>query len=292
MRNAWLLVPLMLDETLLGLVLLASPRAPQPYNWEDNDILKTAGTQLAGFVAQQKANQELINARQFEATNRLSAFMMHDLKNIMAQLSLLVANAEKHKRNPQFVDDMVATVDNTVARMQRMLERLNASHDRQREGEAVDLTDAVSEAVALMAAGRPAPQKESARGPLMVKADRDRLVAVIAHIIRNAQEATPSNGRVLVRLFSEGTCAVIEVEDTGCGMDRQFVRERLFRPFDSTKGSSGMGIGAYECSEYIHELGGDIEVVSSPGKGTLFRIGIPIAGQREDTATPKGLAEA
>ncbi len=275
-RHAWLIIPLLLNENLLGLMLLAKPRAPQPFSWEDNDILKTAGAQLAAFLAQQHTTQELINARQFEATSRLSAFMMHDLKNMMAQLSLLVSNAVKYKHNPDFIDDMIMTVDNTVGRMERMLEKLNTNHDRQKENEEVDLVSLLREIVAMMAAGSPVPQADIQPEKLMIKADGDRLSAVIAHIIRNAQDATPETGRIMVKLYEQNASAVIEVEDTGCGMDQNFIRERLFQPFDSTKGSSGMGIGAYECSEYIREVGGDIDVNSRPGKGTLFRISIPL----------------
>ncbi len=275
--NAWVIVPLMLDEELLGLVLLARPLASWNYSWEDNDILKTAGAQIAGFLRQQQATQEVINARQFEATNRLAAFMMHDLKNMMAQLSLLVANAEKHKHNPAFVDDMIATADNAVGKMARMLEKLSGGHGRQLHNARVDMLSLIKEAVAMVSAATPVPTLEAGKEVLLVCADADRLCSVVAHIVRNAQDATPEGGEVVVRLYESEGCAVVEVEDTGCGMDQQFLRERLFRPFDSTKGSSGMGIGAYECSEYIRELGGEVEVNSAPGEGTLFRIRIPLA---------------
>lgn len=273
--NAWVVVPLMLDEELPGLVLLARPRATWNYSWEDNDILKTAGAQIAGFLRQQQATQEVINARQFEATNRLAAFMMHDIKNMMAQLGLLVSNAEKHKHNPAFVDDMIATVENAVEKMGRTLDKLNAGHARQRHMERVDMVSLLEEAVDMMAAGRPAPTLDVREQGLMVMADADRLCSVIAHIIRNAQDATPGDGKVDVSLYEQAGYAMVAVEDTGCGMDQQFIREHLFRPFDSTKGSSGMGIGAYECGEYIRELGGDVNVSSTPGQGTCFQISIP-----------------
>jgi signal transduction histidine kinase len=107
--------------------------------------------------------------------------------------------------------------------------------------------------------------------------DRDRLAAVIGHVVQNAQEATPRDGTVSVRLWPEEGQGHIEVRDTGVGMDEPFVRERLFKPFDSTKGLAGMGIGAYECREFIRALGGWVEVQSAPGRGTRFLMIVPLA---------------
>ena len=112
---------------------------------------------------------------------------------------------------------------------------------------------------------------------LIMRVERDRLADVLGHIIQNAQEATPSDGQVEVMLQNSGSMAVIEVRDTGCGMDGDFIRNRLFRPFDSTKGRSGMGIGAYEAREFIRELGGQLNVRSEPGAGTCFHIELPVA---------------
>ncbi len=275
--DAWVVVPLVLEQDLAGILLLVKPLASQDCTWEDYDILKTAGVQVAAFLVQQQTVQALVSARQFEAANRLSAFMMHDLKNMMAQLSLLVANAEKHRNNPAFVDDMIATVANAVSRMERMLAKLNQARERKPHMVRVDMVSLVSSVVEEMARGTPTPRLEySRKGALEVRAEFDRLAAVIGHVIRNAQDATPEDGLVRVRLRSEQGQVVVEVEDTGHGMDQDFVRERLFRPFDSTKGSSGMGIGAYECREYVRELGGTVEVESAPGKGTCFRMRLPL----------------
>ncbi|HFD91986.1 MAG TPA: PEP-CTERM system histidine kinase PrsK [Gammaproteobacteria bacterium] len=284
MDGVWLAVPLVLEEELVALVLLARPLAAREYSWEDNDILKTAGTQVAGFLIQQRATQELINARQFEATNRLAAFMMHDLKNIMAQLALLLSNAEKHKHNPAFVDDMIATVANATNRMGRMLEKLGGDQGRAHQCHVVDMVSLLREAVETLAGGRPQPVLEIRDEGVHVRADEDRLCAVLAHVIRNAQEATSDDGHIEVVLSRAHGQAVVEIRDNGKGMDRQFVREHLFRPFDSTKGSSGMGIGAYECREYVRELGGEVEVESEPGRGTLFRIRLPLS--RVDSGAP------
>jgi signal transduction histidine kinase len=123
--------------------------------------------------------------------------------------------------------------------------------------------------------------------------DRDRMISVIENLIRNAQEATADDGRVAISLTCRDKTTTILIEDTGCGMDAEFVRERLFRPFDTTKGDTGMGIGAYECREYVHSLGGEIRVESEPGKGTRMYITLPLsAGQERLEVTYKHASTA
>ena len=128
-----------------------------------------------------------------------------------------------------------------------------------------------------MSAGQPVPTLDCQARGLQVIADRERFEAIIGHLIRNAQDATPDEGRIIVRLFKRNERAIVEVQDNGSGMDREFIKERLFRPFDSTKGKSGMGIGVYETRDYIHKLGGDLEVLSRVGEGTTFRIRLVIS---------------
>jgi signal transduction histidine kinase len=116
-----------------------------------------------------------------------------------------------------------------------------------------------------------------------VRANPDRLAAVIGHVVQNAQDATPASGAVDVSLRVRDSQAIVAVRDTGAGMDEAFVRDRLFRPFDSTKGLTGMGIGAYECRELIRSLGGHVEVESTPGRGTTFTIVLPLAESPGDS---------
>lgn len=276
-KTAWLVVPLAHHDTLLGFVVLGRPRTARSFNWEDSDLLKTAGRQAASYLALLETTRALVDARQFEAFNRLSAYVVHDLKNLAAQLALVVSNAEKHIDNPEFMKDAIGTVDNAAAKMNRMLAHLrNKGPQGQKAAEAVDLVKVLCEVNEARAARKPVPTLECEKHGLYVAADRDRLGAVVEHIIQNAQEATPGDGSVRVRLKQEGAYAVIEVEDNGCGMDSNFIRERLFRPFDTTKGNAGMGIGVYESREFVHLLGGQIDVSSAPGEGTLFRIALPL----------------
>ncbi len=269
-----LIAPLFVGDQLLGFLVLAAPPEPFNINYEDRDLLKTVGRNVAVQLAQRSADEQLAESRQFDAYNRFAAFVMHDLKNSVAQLQLLVANAQRHRHNPVFFDDAVGTIRNTSERMTRLIEQLQR-RETQGTRRAVDLEAAVQAAVARAVARQPTVTVAGDIGGVQVTADPDRLAAVLEHVIRNAQEATPPTGAVSVELQLQGDEAHLTVIDSGAGMDEDFLRHRLFRPFDSTKGAKGMGIGAYQAREYARDLGGDVEVWSAPGQGTRFCIRLP-----------------
>ncbi|MHB8624139.1 MAG: XrtA/PEP-CTERM system histidine kinase PrsK [Sulfuricaulis sp.] len=273
--NAWLVSPLILHDSLLGFVVLArSSASHKHFNWEDSDLLKTSGSQAASYLAQHAISQALAEARQFEVFNRLSTYAVHDLKNLISQLSLVVSNAARHRHNPLFMENVISTVENSVSKMNRLLTRLRDGPQADAK-RSIDLANLLEEVVHEARVAKPAPILECGSHDITVTADRERLVSVMGHVVRNAQEATPENGRIIVRLQQVNGHAVVEVEDTGCGMEESFIRARLFHPFQTTKGKSGMGIGAYEAREFVRSLGGDILVESRPGEGTIFRILFP-----------------
>ncbi len=277
--RAWLVIPLFQNKVLFGFILLLQPRAFRSINWEDRDLLKTAASQVAGYLALSEASAELADARQFEAFNRLSAYVVHDLKNVVGQLSLVVSNSKKFSTNQAFVEDAFSTVDNAVNKMQKMLAQLRQGRAVEQAATAVKLLPIVERVVEKRLVLMPKPHLDvPANGydPVVV-ADSDRLEAVIEHVVQNAQEATPSEGRVIVRLLDDGRNAIVEIEDTGSGMDQAFIQNRLFRPFDTTKGNAGMGIGVYESREFIRALGGDVIVNSESGKGSVFQLCIPVS---------------
>jgi len=271
---AWLVVSLMLHERLLGFVVLAKSKSNIALDWEVNDLLKTAGMQAASYLAQLEAATALLVARQFESFNRMSAFVVHDLKNLIAQLSLLLSNAGKHRDNPEFQDDMVQTIANAVDKMTRLLSQLRGGYSLEPPAP-VKVHDVVRQAVAARCGLKPAPRFESSAGSLSVIAHSARLERVIGHLIQNAVEATPSDGQVTVQLSRQSDLAVIEISDTGCGMSEQFMRSRLYKPFESTK-LTGMGIGTYETQQYVRELGGRIDVQTRESQGTTFRVMLPL----------------
>ncbi|MFN2309179.1 MAG: XrtA/PEP-CTERM system histidine kinase PrsK [Gammaproteobacteria bacterium] len=275
----WLVTPLILHDRLLGFIVLTRSPAPQHFNWEDCDLLKTAGRQAASHLAQLEAARALADARQFEMCSRLSTYVMHDLKNLVAQLSLVVTNAAKHKHNPQFMEDAIRTVEHSVDKMNRLMAHLRSGGNDQMQIVAVELCPLLHDVARTMANGRPAPSVDCQAKGIATRADKDRFAAIVGHVVRNAQDATPDDGRIIMRLFKRDEWAVVEVQDTGCGMDPDFIRERLFRPFETTKGPSGMGIGVYETREFVRALGGDVEVISRVGEGTTFRLRVPISDE-------------
>lgn len=281
-EQAWLVVPLMLHDELLGFVVLKHSLGKVSFNWEVSDLVKVAARQAAAHLAQMRAANQLIVARQFESFNRTTTFVIHDLKNLVAQLSLLLANAEKHKHNPEFQVDMLDTVENAVARMNKVLAQLRRGTNEARV-QSVPLADILNEATGSKQAFKLRPTLILPPPHLRVRAERDRLARAIGHLLQNALEATPSSGQVTLRGFEEAGRAMVEIIDTGSGMDDEFIRTRLFQPFDSTKGA-GMGIGAYECRETLRALGGTIEVDSVPGQGTRFRLSLALDNGSEGDA--------
>ena len=275
--NLWLIVPLLHEDRLMGFVVLAKARVPLTLDWESIQLLQTAARQAASYLALDEAAAALAQARQFEGFNRLAAFIVHDLKNLVAQLSLITRNAERYRSNPNFVDDAFETVRHSVDKMNRLLLQLRSAVPSGRDGE-IALRPLLERVVSERAAQVPIPTlRVVSDARPAVRADSDRLYAVLNNVMQNAQEATGKDGHVQVRLSESDAGVLIEIVDNGCGMDDEFVRERLFRPFDSTKGLAGMGIGAYECKEFVASLGGHIEVDSTPGVGTCFKILIPSA---------------
>jgi len=272
--DAWLVVPLILQAQLFGFIVLCAPRSKIKLNWEVLDLLKIAGSQVAGNLAHQRSAQALLVARQFESYNRMATFVVHDLKNLVSQLSLLVSNAERHHASPDFQKDMLETVEHSVTRMKHLLQKFKRSAGTERPV-AVAIDTAVRQAIADKASGLPAPQLEQLDHDLVVLANPGRLQRVIGHLIQNAIEATPRDGWIGLKLLRVDCHAVLELRDSGSGMDAQFIRERLFKPFESTK-AAGMGIGVFESREYIQELGGSLDVTSAPALGTLFRLTLPL----------------
>jgi putative PEP-CTERM system histidine kinase len=274
--------PLLQLNDLLGFIVLYNPPPPFELTYEDRDLLKTVGRHVATHIAQDDALRRLAESRQFEAYNKLTAFMMHDLKNSVAQLKLIVVNSRKHKHNPEFIDDAIETIDNTVERMTRLIEQLKSNQAQERVSN-VDLASVVKEAVSRCTDRNPVPNV-SALPSMHVCADAERLTSALEHVIRNAQDATSGAGHVTIAMQASQSDATITIVDAGAGMTAEFIRDRLFRPFDSTKGSKGMGIGAYQVREYIRQIGGSVEVSSSPGQGTRFSINLPVSTPGEDSS--------
>ena len=287
LTNAWLVVPLPSGTDLIGFVVLAPPRAPADVNWEVRDLLKTASRQAASYLAQRRANEALVEAKQFDAFNRMSAFVVHDLKNLVTQLALLLKNAERHHDNPEFQRDMLGTVEHAVDRMNHLMLQLRSGTRPMDKPRPVDLREVVERVVKSKAVHGASIDTDPVPS-LRALAHDDRIERVIGHIVQNAIEAsTDGQGRVSLRVFPDDKYAVVEVIDSGVGMTDEFVRERLFHPFQTTK-FQGMGIGMYESFQYVNGVGGRIAVDSSPKRGTRFRVFLPLVDALRLPGEPAG----
>lgn len=272
--DIWLILPLLNESELIGFMVLTSPNNEDALNWEDLDLLKTVGRQIANYLERHEQAEQLAEARQFDAFNKLAAYVMHDLKNLIAQQSLVVKNAEKHKDNPAFVDDAIQTINNSVSRMNNLLRKLQRNEP---EGVRVlNLNDVLVEAIKRCQKGSPQPTLRNEFHDVRVKGDWDSLVMVFVHLLHNAQDATHASGYIDVYVNLEVGVVRVAIEDNGEGMAPDFVRNRLFRPFDTTKTGKGMGIGVYQAKDYIQTLGGSIYVESTLAEGTTFTVSLPV----------------
>jgi putative PEP-CTERM system histidine kinase len=272
--GAWLVVPLPSHAGLVGFVVLVTARASVKVDWEVLDLLKTAGRQAASYLGQIQMTEAMLEARKFDAFNRMSAFVVHDLKNLIAQLSLLLRNAERHRNNPAFQLDMLMTVGNVVERMNKLMLQLRTGTRPVEKPRPVNL-EAIIRSVCAAKSDQNASIGMELTAGIHGIGHPDQLEHVIGHLVQNALDATAGSGTVSVRLQRDDGAAMIEVKDSGVGMTPEFVRDRLFKPFQTTK-ATGMGVGMYESSLYVAELGGRILVDSTPNAGTRVRVLLPL----------------
>ncbi len=278
------IVPIYQQQALWGLVFLQANNAvKRTLNWELRDYLQAVTEQTANFIFQAESSQALTENAQFAAFSRMSAFVVHDLKNVLAQINLLLANAKQHKDNPEFIDDTFETLEHTKARMDKMLKQLmDKSVDKSDIIEQLDmrqlLADVIEKKCSLL---KPIPVFH-AETAVMVVVNADKFANVIYHLISNAQQATKEDGTVDVKLYYNEEFVIIDIVDDGIGMSQSFIDEELFKPFVTTKGNAGMGVGAYDAKTYLESIGGSINVTSQINHGSKFQISIPNTAEQAD----------
>lgn len=275
LASPWLIVPLISGSELLGFVVLMTPRTSIELDWEIRDLLKTASRQAASYIGQVRASEALLEARKFDAFNRMSAFVVHDLKNLISQLTLMLKNAQRHRDNPEFQADMLSTVEHVVGRMNGLMLQLRTGSSQPVDSPRhVDLSAIVRRVCAAKA--EPRVSIDIAPGAVIgTIAHEERLEHVIGHLLQNAIDASASStSGIRVGVEQRGEHSIVVVADRGAGMTPEFVRDRLFKPFETTK-ASGMGIGVYESAQYVASIGGEIGIDSKPGVGTSVELRLP-----------------
>jgi putative PEP-CTERM system histidine kinase len=272
--QAWALVPLIHFGRLIGAILLARPAIDRRLDWEDLDMLRTAGRQAASYLSEAQGQQALDDAQRFDEFNRRFAFIIHDVKNLVSQLSLLAHNAERHADNPDFRADMLLTLKESVGKMNDMLARLSQHHKTRAED---PQPMSLSEVAGRIASGRSRQHEIHLTGsaPLAL-ADPARVEQIIVHLLQNAIDASDADNPVEIRLGGDERSATVDVIDQGRGMTVEYIRRDLFKPFSSSK-ADGFGIGAFEARALAQTMGGSVEVESKPGVGSRFTLRLPLA---------------
>lgn len=268
--QAWLVIPLIRD-SLVGYIVTRQSRAKRTLDWEDHDLLKTIGLQAASYLAEQKSQVALSEAEQFDAFNRRFAFIMHDLKNLVSQLSLLSRNVERHGSDPEFQKDMAETLESSVSKIHALLARLHQAPDKVQHLKRTDIRPILEQVIKDKVRAHGLLMMEASDVPLMANVDAEKLEQIVIHLVQNAIDASQPDDTICVSAEENGDKVTIKVDDTGAGMSADFVQKQLFKPFASTK-EAGFGIGAYEARELTRQMGGKLSVTTELGEGTCFHI--------------------
>jgi putative PEP-CTERM system histidine kinase len=286
-RLAWAVAPLIHRDQIIGAILLAAPPRRKGLDWEDRDVLRVVCGEAAARLAEERHRAALAEAQRFEEFNRRFAFILHDLKNLVSQMTLLAGNARRHADNPAFREDMILTLEETSSRMNDLLHRLGrAGKGGQGERAELLLGPWLKDLARGWAGGTRNIVIEGALDRV-VRVDVEGLQRALTHLVRNAIEASPAGAIVRIVISVEPQGVAVHVIDQGIGMSAAFVRDKLFRPFSSTK-ANGFGLGAHEARLLIEGMGGRLVVKSAEGEGSRFTVFLPLAGLRD---APDGMAD-
>ncbi len=275
--RASMVVPLVSNGKIEGLAVLREQIVPQKLIYDDYDLMKVMARQAAQAIVNIRLSEEIMEMRAMAAVSRISTFVIHDLKNLTTSLSLVVDNAEEHIGNPDFQQDAIRTIGNTLSKMKSLMQRLKSIPEKISLDARVEDIDRLSrETVAEFAKTKPRMRIEYDGSPVFSCVDKEEMIKVIVNLVQNALEASGEQGNVRVMTCREDSGVCIRVIDTGCGMTEEFLKNHLFKPFRTTK-QNGLGIGLYQCRQIVEAHGGKIEVTSEIGKGTVFTICLPAA---------------
>ena len=275
----------------LGMITLSERLTREPFEAEDIELLKTIADQAAASLHNAQLSQHLLDVKRMDAFQTVSTFFVHDLKNLAAKLSLMVQNLPAHYDNPEFRDDMLQVISKSVVRMNAMCNRLTLfTHRIDLRPTATDLNALVRDVVAELQ-GTSAAQWRLETLPLPpLQVDQEQMKKVIGNLLLNALEAMGPDGEIRLETAWIDPWVMVTISDNGCGMSREFLTDKLFEPFQTTK-SQGLGIGMFHSKKIIEAHHGRIEAESIEGTGSTFRILLPAASHASETAsraTPSG----
>jgi putative PEP-CTERM system histidine kinase len=271
-------VPLRAAEQLVGIMTLSEKILYESLTFEDSDLLKTIADQAAASLLNIRLSEYLRQVKELEAFQTMSAFFMHDLKNLASKLSLVTQNLPVHLDNPEFRSDALKTISQSVAKINTMSGRLSLlSQKLELNPQATDLNELVKSTLEDMHSYIKGTVSLDLSDLPPASIDREQIHKVIENFVMNANDALDGPGGTIVITTRENDPFIeLSFSDNGCGMSKEFVEKHLFRPFQTTK-KQGMGIGLFHCKTIVEAHGGRIEVDSLEGKGTTFRILLPVA---------------
>jgi putative PEP-CTERM system histidine kinase len=277
--RAFLIVPLLNVDELIGFIVLREGLANYEYNYEDYDLLKTLARQATAAILNARLSEELTEAKEMEAVGRLSSFIIHDLKNATSRLSLIAHNAGEHIDNPDFQRDAIKAIANTSEKIKGIIGKLKTLPQKTSlDFEIFDLGKSVKKSIKELSLNGNVSLSFKELEPVRSKFDREEIPKVIVNLIINALDAIDGKGVIDIVVGTEGSMGYVKVSDNGCGMSEEFIEKRLFRPFQTTK-KKGLGIGLYQCKTIVDAHSGKLKVVSKEGKGTDFKMYLPLSGQ-------------
>jgi putative PEP-CTERM system histidine kinase len=270
------ILPLQTGGQLVGIMTLNDDRVGKaPLSLEDHDLLNAYASQLAARVLQINLSENLREVQEIEAFQNVSAFFVHDLKNVASRLSLTMQNLPGYFDNAEFRADALRLIGESVAKIDSTIARLSSLKQIEIKPVQTDL-NALLETVLkeFERSTRSALEREFRPLPA-VPIDPEQMQKVATNLVMNAYDATGGEGNIRVETSTHDHQVIFSVVDNGCGMSRKFIEKTLFRPFSSTK-KRGMGIGLFQSKIIVEAHHGRIEVDSEEGKGTTFRIVLPI----------------
>jgi len=260
----------------LGLITLGERVGYESFSFEEFDLLKTMADQIAGSLLNLKLAEELRKSKEMEAFQTISAFMIHDLKNLASTLSLTMQNLPVHFENPEFREDALRIINQSVTKVNNMCAQLSMlSKKIELKKVETDLNELILRSIPSINGGENILVSHELLPIPKIFVDPEQIQKVITNLIINAREALINGGMINIKTFKKEAWAIISVSDNGCGMSKEFMEQSLFKPFKTTK-KQGMGIGLYQSKTIVEAHGGRIEVESQEGKGSTFRVLLPM----------------
>jgi putative PEP-CTERM system histidine kinase len=273
-------VPMIGGGELLGLIILGDRVGGAGFSWEDFDLLKCVADQVAASLLNVQLSQKLLQAKEMEAFQTMSAFFVHDLKNTTSTLNLMLKNLPVHFNDPEFRADALRGISKTVAHINHLIGRLSLlRHELQIKPVESDLNEVVVKALAGWEEAAGVSLVKDLRPLPKILLDPEQMLKVVTNLVLNARDAVSPAGEIRIETAQSNGWVILTVSDNGCGMAPEFLSRSLFRPFQTTK-KNGLGIGLFQSKMIVEAHKGRVQVESQPGKGTTFRIILPLPKSR------------